>query len=80
MKTLKTYILELQELAAEHGDLPLYTADDAEGNGYTSVYYSPGVVYAEQLDHRLDSVYCDDEIEEIQEDLGRPLIPILLLN
>jgi hypothetical protein len=76
MKKLKDYIIELQALVEEFGDLPLYTADDAEGNGYTAVYYSPGVVYAESAAHRLDSVYSEDELEDAE----IPLVPILLLN
>lgn len=74
MKTLSKYITELQLLEDEYGDLPLYTADDDEGNGYTAVCHSPSVFYTERAVHHLDSV------EETDEDLGRPLIQILLLN
>ena len=76
MKKLKEYIIELQAMVQEHGDLPLYTADDDEGNGYTAVYYSPEVCYTAQAKHRLDEVYCEDEIEYAE----TALIPIAVLN
>ena len=76
MKKLKDYIIELEALVEEFGDLPLYTADDAEGNGYTAVYYSPGVVYTEIAANRLDSVYSEYDLKDAE----TPLVPILLLN
>jgi hypothetical protein len=76
MKKLKDYIIELQALVEEHGDLPLYTADDAEGNGYTAVSYSPGLYYTSKAEYRLDAVWDTAG----SADAETALVPILLLN
>jgi len=76
MKKLKDYIIELQALVEEHGDLPLYTSDDAEGNGYTAVSYSPGLYYTPKAEYCLDEVWDAADREEA----WTPLVPILLLN
>lgn len=76
MKKLKDYIIELQALVEEHGDLPLYTADDDEGNGYTAVSYSPGLYYTPKAEYRLDEVRPASDREEADSSL----VPILLLN
>jgi hypothetical protein len=76
MKKLKDYIIELQALVEEHGDLPLYTADDDEGNGYTAVSYSPGLYYTSKAEYRLDEVWDEEDCKDSETDL----VPILLLN
>lgn len=43
MIILKEYIAELQEIFDKHGNLPMYTARDDEGNGYNIAGYSPEV-------------------------------------
>lgn len=80
MINLKDYISKLQKISEEYGDLPLYTADDDEGNGYTAVCYSPSVCYAEETAHRLECIFDSYDRDEAEKDLGRPLIPILMLN
>jgi hypothetical protein len=76
MIKLKDYIIELQALVEEHGDLPLYTSDDDEGNGYTAVSQSPGLYYTPKAEYRLEEI-CD---AADREEAGTPLVPILLLN
>lgn len=77
MTTLEDYIQKLKEILNEHGNLPLYASDDAEGNSYTAVEYGPGVFYADELKYRLDYVYCEDDVET---DAETQKIPILVLN
>jgi hypothetical protein len=76
MIKLKDYIIELQALVEEHGDLPLYTADDDEGNGYTAVSYFPRLCYTPKAEYCLDEVWDAAAREEAE----TPLVPILLLN
>lgn len=80
MKILREYVNELNSLLEEYGDLPLYTADDDEGNGYTAVSYMPSVYYVEELRGRLDGIIGQDDKEDVEKDLGRPLQPILVIN
>jgi hypothetical protein len=64
MIKLKDYIIELQALVEEHGDLPLYTSDDDEGNGYTAVSHSPGLYYTPKAEYRLEEIHHPADREE----------------
>jgi len=75
MIKLKDYIIQLQALFEEHGDLPLYTANDDEGNGYTAVSYSPGLYYTPKAEYRLEEIYDEDEREEAE----ISVVPIVIL-
>ena len=41
MKTLSTYINNLQNLLDKHGDIPIVYSSDDEGNYYDYVHYDP---------------------------------------
>ena len=49
---LSEYIKALQALYEDHGDtLPLYYSIDDEGNDYKPVYYEPGTMVLDGMDH-----------------------------
>ena len=48
--TLDEHIEELQALRKEHGNLPLISASDPEGNSYREVDNSPGVCHFDSED------------------------------
>jgi len=61
---VKELIEHLQKLDQ---DLEVYTAKDAESNGYNSVYYEPGVLWA-RGDKDYDIEVCGEEDLESEYD------------
>jgi hypothetical protein len=69
---LSTYIQELQDLQEEHGDIQLmYTAADAEGNGYTRVTFGPEMrlLSPHENQHTPEDLieFRDEESEDLEE-------------
>ncbi len=63
---LSEHIKHCQELLEEYGDVECYTADDAEGNGYSKTYYPPSPVYVRKTDEI--EVIPESSFEEYIED------------
>lgn len=56
----------IEHLSKLDPELEVYTAIDAEGNGYNSVHYTPGIMFTpiEDKPYRLDEVFDEDDIED----------------
>ncbi len=56
----------IEHLSKLDPELEVYTAIDAEGNGYNSLYYTPGIMFAPKFPnmYRLDEVFDEDDIED----------------
>ena len=75
---LKKYIEGLQAILEKHGNLECYYARDDEGNGYQQVGYDGSVLYAiDRLEHRTDSLYDVEDMEEYPDDT---FIPVCVVN
>lgn len=62
-------IEELKEILETEGDLEIYTAVDAEGNGYNQLHYAPTAMYREKGDdYRPGFMYNIDELHEDHQD------------
>ena len=68
---LKKYIEGLQKVLNEHGDIECYYARDDEGNGYQQVQFNGTVFYVRHLQHYIDEIYSDEDIEE--ENVEKPI-------
>lgn len=74
---LSKYIKGLQEILKKDGDLECYYASDPEGNSYNRVTYNGGIFYIDELYHRIDCVYSEEDLEEYGPD---NLIKICVVN
>ena len=76
---LSEYIKGLQEVLNDSGDLECYYARDDEGNGYQQVGFNGCVYYhlGYQLEHRVDSFYDTEDMEEYSDDT---FIPVCVVN
>ena len=85
---LSQYVAELQQILADHGNMPCYYATDDEGNSYQQVNYCGNVYFVPELEHRLESVYSsrteyDEEIERegyCEKCKRKSLIAICVIN
>ena len=63
---LKKYIEGLQKVLDEHGDIECYYARDDEGNGYQEVGYNGTIFYVRHLQHYIDELYSEEDVEDYE--------------
>jgi len=69
IQKISDIINNLQEIMKAHGDLPLVTANDDEGNGFNYVYFDPTVgTYDGERDGEFMSEKNQEEITEEDEE------------
>jgi hypothetical protein len=57
-------IKDLEEILKQHGDLPLVSSSDDEGNSFRYVYYSPTYGFFNEKDREFVSKKSKDEEDE----------------
>lgn len=61
VRELVEHLLKLDQ------ELEVYTAIDAEGNGYNSVYFEPSVSYAANINGRSREIEVFNDLEEAED-------------
>ena len=57
------YIKKCQETLEQDGDHPCYYARDDEGNEYQEVGFTPSLYYVTSLDHRIEDLLDEEDIQ-----------------